>query len=419
MDNLERKLTGYELILFLPMLFLITAFITTDLIDLKNGMINILLTRDVLLVDYLEVSNLGATLLNAALVSVISLIIMIATGRKLNGMSIASIFTILGFSFMGKNILNIIPIYLGGYLYSKIYKEGMNNLIITLIFATTLSPFVTEVALHYGIDYKISIVLSILVGMFIGFISIPVSRQVLGFHDGYNLYNLGFTAGIIGIIIASVLRGFGITMDTQYVVSTEYNKFLKIYLSIISILFIVYSLIRDRSILKQYKYILKNSGQSGQDYETQYGRNIIIFNMGLMGLVSIAYVIISRGTFDGPVTAGIITVMGFSATGKHIKNTIPVMIGVYIASYFGKYDSTASNIVMAALFGTTIAPIAGEYGIIAGIIAGFLHVLVGANVMPVHGGINLYNNGFTGGIVAGFMHAICKNLKCRNKKNQL
>lgn len=411
MSKLRNKLDGYGLILFLPILFIITAFITTDIADIKNGMVEIILTRDVLLVDYLEVSNLGATLINASIVSLMAVALLVLTDRELDGMSIASILTILGFSFMGKNVLNVIPIYLGGYVYSKIFKESMKNFVIVLIFGTTLSPFVTEVALYYGLDLRISILLSILAGMFIGFVSIPVSRQVLSFHEGYNLYNLGFTAGIIGIIIASVLRGFGVVMDTQYVVSTQYNDFLKIYLTVICLVFVIYSLIKDKNVLREYKNVIKDTGKSGQDFCLKYGKNMIIFNMGLMGLVSIGYVIISKGTFDGTLAAAIITVMGFSATGKHIKNSIPIMAGVFIAANLGKYDSTASSIVMAALFGTTIAPIAGEYGVIAGLIAGALHVLVGANIMPVHGGLNLYNNGFTGGIVAGFMHAICKNIK--------
>ena len=51
----------------------------------------------------------------------------------------------------------------------------------------------------------------------------------------------------------------------------------------------------------------------------------------------------------------------------------------------------------------TLAPIAGEYGILAGILAGFLHMSLVTNIGFLHAGMNLYNNGFSGGFVAAFL----------------
>ena len=70
---------------------------------------------------------------------------------------------------------------------------------------------------------------------------------------------------------------------------------------------------------------------------------------------------------------------------------------------------------MAALFGTALAPIAGSYGCIAGIVAGFLHVSVVANVFQIHNGLNLYNNGFSCGIVAGIMVPVLETFFKRKK----
>jgi hypothetical protein len=67
--------------------------------------------------------------------------------------------------------------------------------------------------------------------------------------------------------------------------------------------------------------------------------------------------------------------------------------------------------LISALFGTTIAPIAGQYGPLVGIVAGILHLTVVTNIGVVHGGINLYNNGFSGGMVAGFMLPIIDAFK--------
>lgn len=54
------------------------------------------------------------------------------------------------------------------------------------------------------------------------------------------------------------------------------------------------------------------------------------------------------------------------------------------------------------LFGTALAPIAGVYGFLPGMVAGWLHLAVVQNIGSVHGGMNLYNNGFSAGVVAAF-----------------
>ncbi len=62
--------------------------------------------------------------------------------------------------------------------------------------------------------------------------------------------------------------------------------------------------------------------------------------------------------------------------GKHVGNIAPVMFGVLISvAVTGRALSPASQ--LALLFSTTLAPVAGTYGIAAGLAAGFLHSLRG------------------------------------------
>ena len=112
-------------------------------------------------------------------------------------------------------------------------------------------------------------------------------------------------------------------------------------------------------------------------------------------------VIFTKQTFNGPILAGLFTVVGFSAYGKTWFNTIPILVGVTLASLGSK--GTDFTIALSGLFGTSLAPISGTFGPVAGIIAGWLHLAVVQNVGLVHGGLNLYNNGFSAGIVAGFL----------------
>ena len=72
--------------------------------------------------------------------------------------------------------------------------------------------------------------------------------------------------------------------------------------------------------------------------------------------------------------------------------------------------------MLALLLSTTLAPIAGEFGFLAGILAGFLHSSVALNVGIVYGGMNLYNNGFAGGIVAIFLVPVIQSIRDRRAR---
>ena len=91
------------------------------------------------------------------------------------------------------------------------------------------------------------------------------------------------------------------------------------------------------------------------------------------------------------------------------------MFGVYIASLMKLWVINEPAPLMTLILSTTLAPIAGEFGILAGILAGFLHSSVALNVGVVYSGINLYNNGFAGGLVALFLVPVIEALIERKK----
>jgi hypothetical protein len=123
-----------------------------------------------------------------------------------------------------------------------------------------------------------------------------------------------------------------------------------------------------------------------------------------------------KGDLNGPTIGGIFTVVGFGAFGKHPKNVWPIFAGVWLGSVTKVWGANDPAIQLAALFGTTLAPIAGEFGPVIGIITGFIHSSVVLNVGVLHGGMNLYNNGFAGGIVAAMMIPLI-NAFGRRKEN--
>lgn len=82
---------------------------------------------------------------------------------------------------------------------------------------------------------------------------------------------------------------------------------------------------------------------------------------------------------------------------------MPIFIGVILGAYFQIWEINSVGAILAVLFGTTLAPIAGVFGWKSGVAAGFLHMALVMNIGYLHGGMNLYNNGFSGGMVAAIL----------------
>ncbi|MEG0387793.1 MAG: DUF1576 domain-containing protein, partial [Niameybacter sp.] len=132
--------TMYNVLYILPLAMLICAFIVASPVELLEGIALIYKANDILLTDYLLIAGVGATLLNAASVIFINLWLLRRLDFKPNGVIIAALFLLAGFSFMGKNLFNIWPFYLGGYLYSKYHQMPYKNVVIINMFSTALSP---------------------------------------------------------------------------------------------------------------------------------------------------------------------------------------------------------------------------------------------------------------------------------------
>jgi hypothetical protein len=73
---------------------------------------------------------------------------------------------------------------------------------------------------------------------------------------------------------------------------------------------------------------------------------------------------------------------------------------------------------LPALFGTTLAPIAGQFGWLWGILAGFIHSSAALAVTGVHGGLNLYNNGLAAGLVAAVLVPVIVAVSSRQSREK-
>ncbi len=412
---LTRK-KKYLYLTLLPTYFLVAGLFLQPLPEILNGIYTIIKEPDFLITDYIALGGAGAAFINAGVLTLACIAILYYLGLEMDGHTVTSIFLMMGFSLFGKNILNIWAILFGVWCYARYHKVSVSKYIYIGFYGTSLSPIITQILQLGHLSSPLRLLLSLIVGTLIGFVLPPLSTHVFYFHKGYSLYNVGFSSGIIATIIVSLFKSFGIQTESRLIWSDGNNRLFAVILSVFFALMILLGLLHSKMAFHQYLRILKSSGIGGTDYVKEDGFSASLVNMGINGITATVFLLLVGGDLNGPTMGGIFTIVGFGATGKHLRNILPVMLGVWLASLTKTWNISDPSPILALLFSTTLAPIAGEFGIIPGIIAGFLHSSVALNVGIVYGGMNLYNNGFAGGIIAAFMVPVIRSIEDRKAR---
>ena len=146
--------------------------------------------------------------------------------------------------------------------------------------------------------------------------------------------------------------------------------------------------------------LVREVGTLPSDFVESYGAGTSLINMGLTGMIGWAYILLAGGVFNGPTVGAVLTMVGFAAFGKHVLNVLPVMLGVCLGSWLSIWQPGQAGPLLAALFGTTLAPLSGRFGPPLGVLSGVIHLTMVMRTAPWHGGLNLYNNGLAGGLTA-------------------
>ncbi len=383
--------------------FVLFGLIVSGPAGVISGLPKILLARDTLITDYIDIGGIGAAFVNAGLLTLVTVAVYRMSGAAIGGGAMAAMLLVLGFALFGKNLLNVWPIIGGVWLYSRYMGEDFAKHINTAFFGCALAPIFSEILFSSTLSPAISVPLGLLTGLVIGFILPPAAAQLFNAHGGFSLYNMGFTAGIVGTVVVAVYKSYGFVPDPVFHWSTGNNALLATFLAVLCLGLVGAGLHVDRCALSRLKDILALPGRSPSDFIAMTGPGPTLLNMGASGLIGIAYVLAVGGDLNGPTIGAIFTIIGFAAYGKHPRNITPIMAGVFLASLVTPGSASDPSLLLAALFGTTLAPIAGRYGWGWGIVAGVVHSAVAQSVGVVHGGLNLYNNGFAAGIVASVL----------------
>jgi len=398
---------------FITMLFLMALAVALEpSVLLLHGFADILRSPDILITDYIYVGGLAAAILNAAVTSLMSLGMLIVFKHDPKSATVSNLWLITGFAFFGKNPLNVLPIFIGGWLYAKYMRQDFNVNILTTLVAASLSPAVTQKVFIGAESDALNILFAIGMGVLIGFVFDPIAKNIFKAHDGYNLFNAGFAAGLLAIIITSTFASYDLTytMNSQW--SSGNNTQITAFVILMSIWLIGIGLymkredprgaLRDVMALKGFQ----------NDYYSRCGTTCYI-NMGVLGLFCILMANLVGFELTGPLLGGIISVMGFGANGMQIYSASSLMAGIALATFTSPLSLDDPNVSVAFFFVACLSPIPAKYGWHWGVVAGLIHLHLATSLALPSGGINLYNNGVAGGFVVILLLPLLRALEQR------
>ena len=403
----------YLVLLATAGLLLLFAVIAQPDRTLFTGFWRLQISETGLITDPMATGGVGAALLNAALVLLLSTLLVWGMRLPCTGVSFACLYMMAGFALLGKNLVNIAPIVLGGWLYARYKGERFSKYVYLTLFSTCLAPVVSFLLVHMRTGLRWPAM--VLCGAVIGFLVPAIAGYTIRVHQGYNLYNVGFAAGFLGLGLASILKGVGVEFTIVESWSREGHLLLCVMVALLLCGLLAAGILLGCRSWRTYRAILRHSGRAVADYVVLDGPAVSLVNMALVGAIGFGYLLAlyPRGVrLNGPLVCCLMSMVGFAAFGKHPKNVAPVMAGAALAALLlVKVPITSPGVLLATLLCTCPAPVAGQFGWYWGVAAGFLHMTIVQNTAILHGGMNLYNNGFAAGLVCVLLIPVIEALK--------
>ena len=421
-----ERVEGKELLFFsmgTMLLLLAGALAMASPKELLEGMRTIILSRDALITDYFELAGVGAAFLNAAFVLGMGILLIWRQRIPFTGLTMAVLFINAGFALFGKNPVNVLPIIFGTWLYAKLHRTKMSRYVYTALFGSCLAPMVTEMIYLLPFSLWINFLCAVAVGILIGFVLPPLSMHTASMHMGYNLFNVGFAAGLLAFVMVCILQSFGLESDSVFIWKSGREMWMAESMYLYFLLTFLLGLLLNRGDWKPLLKLMRHPGRAVADFVLMDGIGSTLMNMGIVGGICLTYILLIGGDLSGPVVGAILTAFGFASFGVHAKNYLPVLGGVFLSTFFNHMAPTTPGIQIGAIFAVGLAPVSGQFGIPAGILAGMLHAVVVVCTSSFYEGLNLYNNGFSTGIVAivivPMLESFIKGFKLRHKKREV
>lgn len=455
MKKLNQLEEGKFLRLFFAVVsvcFILAAVCLPDRGKILLGLKRILFFPCKVSTNYFYIGGYSATFLNMGLVGLFcTALCFLPKAKPTNVTTLAFLLTV-GFASWGMNPLNMFPTMLGVALYCLVKKESLGSQINAMMFSTGIAPLISEVLLRYpGTEFTATIslpniVLTLVVGLVIGFFLPAGLGHAPNIHKGYNHYSaavpIGFTAFFLRVVLYNVMLGKKIgdvsALQAFNHPNAEFFYACNIFCLVLFAACILVAMLMGCKV-KDYWNLMKDPGK-GVSFSTKYGNAPFLMNVGVYGLMIVAYFNLAAfldggtarmGTVWTGMTFGIVFCMLATCnSGSHPGNVWPIMLGYVVTSYlFGwiagllgveNYSLTIASqgVLIGLCYANGLSPISGTYGFGYGILAGGLHYLLVTAVPDMHGGFCLYNGGFTAALICLLLIPQLERF-CKTKQERL
>lgn len=100
---------------------------------------------------------------------------------------------------------------------------------------------------------------------------------------GYALYTIGFTSGVVGILVVALLSSYNLVPVPVFIWSSGDNLLCGRLIASLFTVLLLLGILHDREALPRFVGILRTTGQAPSDYIALAGEGATLFNMGLIG----------------------------------------------------------------------------------------------------------------------------------------
>ena len=397
---------------FFSMSFLTAAFFMPDRSQMLEGLWKILSAPTKASTNFFSIGGYAATFLNMGLVGMICTALYCIPGEKAN--HAATLVTILttGFGSWGIHILNMWPTMLGVVLHCLVRKEKIGSHTNSMLFSTGLAPFISELMVRYPnpdvVGFTPSgVILALAVGCTVGFFLPAGLENSPRVHKGYDLYSAALPVGMTAFLLQSFLyKAMGVEIpaavsDLSVADPVITNTFCFILFSLCVI--IAWAM----GCRKEDYWRLLTDPDPVANFSATYGNAAMLMNVGLYGLYIMLYYNVIGAQFNGVTFGVMFCMLATCNAGSHPGNIWPITLGYSMASQFfqlvspGEFSQYlhSQSIVVGLCYANGLSPISDKYGWLYGMGAAAMHFCMVTTVPELHGGMCLYNGGFTAALI--------------------